>query len=152
MVKSLPKSLPDQEMQRYGFDPWVRKIIVDKEIATQFRASLVAHTVKRLAAMWETWVWSPGREDPLEKEMATHPLQYSCLESPMDRETCWATVHRVTKSASMHKRLLEPEFLIRLESKTLQLLLPILYILTGTNKWFLSLHCQIYCFYRLYVN
>ena len=22
--------------------------------------------------MWETWVWSPGWEDPLEKEMATH--------------------------------------------------------------------------------
>ena len=22
--------------------------------------------------MWETWVWSLGQEDPLEKEMATH--------------------------------------------------------------------------------
>ena len=22
--------------------------------------------------MWETWVWSPGWEDPLEKGMATH--------------------------------------------------------------------------------
>ena len=28
--------------------------------------------VKRLPAMWETWVQSLGREDPLEKEMATH--------------------------------------------------------------------------------
>ena len=28
--------------------------------------------VKRLPAMWETWVRSPGREDPLEKGMATH--------------------------------------------------------------------------------
>ena len=27
-----------------------------------------------------------------------NPLQYSCLESPMDREAWWATVHRVTKS------------------------------------------------------
>ena len=27
---------------------------------------------KRLPTMWETQVWSPGREDPLEKEMATH--------------------------------------------------------------------------------
>ena len=26
------------------------------------------------------------------------PLQYSCLEDPMDRETWWATVYRVTKS------------------------------------------------------
>ena len=35
-------------------------------------SSLVAQTVKRLPAMRETWVWSLGREDPLEKEMATH--------------------------------------------------------------------------------
>ena len=27
-----------------------------------------------------------------------NPLQYSCLENPMDREASWATVHRVTKS------------------------------------------------------
>ena len=36
-------------------------------------ASLVAQTVKRLPAMRETWVWSLSQEDPLEKEMATHP-------------------------------------------------------------------------------
>ena len=34
--------------------------------------SLVAQMVKRLPAMWETWVQSLGQEDPLEKEMATH--------------------------------------------------------------------------------
>ena len=28
--------------------------------------------VKRMPAMWETQVPSPGREDPLEKEMATY--------------------------------------------------------------------------------
>ena len=27
-----------------------------------------------------------------------NPLQYSCLESSMDRGTWWATVHGVTKS------------------------------------------------------
>ena len=27
-----------------------------------------------------------------------NPLQYSCLEKPMDRGTWWATVHGVTKS------------------------------------------------------
>jgi len=27
-----------------------------------------------------------------------NPLQYSCLENPMDRGACWATVHRVAKS------------------------------------------------------
>ena len=28
--------------------------------------------VKNLLVVWETWVRSPGREDPLEKGMATH--------------------------------------------------------------------------------
>ena len=36
------------------------------------RASLVAQTVKRLPTLWETRVRALGREDPLEKEMATH--------------------------------------------------------------------------------
>ena len=36
------------------------------------RASLVAQRLKGLPAMWETWVRSLGREDPPEKEMATH--------------------------------------------------------------------------------
>ena len=32
----------------------------------------MAQIVKNLPAMQETWVRSLGREDPLEKEMATH--------------------------------------------------------------------------------
>ena len=32
----------------------------------------MSQTVKRLPAVWETWVRSLGQEDPLEKEMATH--------------------------------------------------------------------------------
>ena len=35
-------------------------------------ASLVVQLVKNLPAVQETWVWSLGWEDPLEKEMATH--------------------------------------------------------------------------------
>ena len=34
---------------------------------------------------------SPGEEN-------AYPLQYSCLENPMDGGTWLATVHRVTKS------------------------------------------------------
>ena len=34
--------------------------------------SLVAQLVKNLPAMQETWVWSLGWKDPLEKGMATH--------------------------------------------------------------------------------
>ena len=32
----------------------------------------MAQRLKRLPAMWETWVRSLGREDPLEEEMAPH--------------------------------------------------------------------------------
>ena len=39
---------------------------------SSFGASLVAQRIKYLPAMQETWVWSLGWEDPLEKEMATH--------------------------------------------------------------------------------
>ena len=35
-------------------------------------ASLVAHLLKNLPAVQETWVWSLSWEDLLEKEMATH--------------------------------------------------------------------------------
>ena len=58
-------------------------------------ASLVAHRVKNLPAVQETWVQSLGREDHLENG---NPLQYSCLENPMDRGAWWATVHGVAKS------------------------------------------------------
>ena len=45
----------------------------------------------------ETWVQSLGQEDPL-KEGNSNPLQYFCLENPMDQGAWWATVHGVTKS------------------------------------------------------
>ena len=38
----------------------------------EVRASLVAQSVKNPPAVQETQVWSLSREDPLEKEMATH--------------------------------------------------------------------------------
>ena len=60
-----------------------------------FWASLVAQMVKNLPAMRETWVWSLGWEDPLEK---TYPLQYSGLENLLDRGDWQAVVHGVTKS------------------------------------------------------
>ena len=83
---------------------------------SRFETTLVAQTVKYLAAMRETQVQSLGQEDPLEKGMATHsrqeywsglpcpgegngnPLQYSCLENPMDRGAWWATVYGATES------------------------------------------------------
>ena len=35
-------------------------------------ASLMAQMVKNLPAMWETWVQSLGREDPLKEGTSTH--------------------------------------------------------------------------------
>ena len=89
-------------------------------------ASLVAQLVKNLLAVWETWVRSLGWEDPLEKgfphslvsiesacnagdpgsipglgrspgEGNGNPVQYSCLENPMDRGAWQATVHGVAR-------------------------------------------------------
>ena len=37
-------------------------------------ASLAAQLVKSQPAMQETWIWSPGWEDPLVKGMATHSI------------------------------------------------------------------------------
>ena len=34
-----------------------------------------------------------------------NPLQYSCLENPVDRGACWAAVHRVAQSQTRLKRL-----------------------------------------------
>ena len=64
--------------------------------------SLVAQTVKNLPAMQETWVQSLSQKDPLGEEKG-YPLQYSCLENPMDRGASQATVHGVVKSQTQLK-------------------------------------------------
>ena len=48
--------------------------------------------IKNLPAMQETQVRSLGRLDP-------NPLQYSCLENPVDREVWTATAHGVAESS-----------------------------------------------------
>ena len=50
------------------------------------------------------WV-SLGWEDPLEKGIATPPVQYSCLENSMNRGACQVTAHGVAKSRTQLKRL-----------------------------------------------
>ena len=64
------------------------------------RASLVAQLVKNLPAMQETWfqflglIPGSGRSPG---ERNGNPLQYPCLENPMDRGAWWATVHGVAR-------------------------------------------------------
>ena len=48
--------------------------------------------------MQEMWVHSLGQEDPLKKGMDGYRLQYSYLETFMDREAWQATIHQVAKS------------------------------------------------------
>ena len=55
---------------------------------------------KNPPAIQETRIWSLHREDPVEKEMVI-PLQYSCLENPLDKGAWQATAHRVTKELDM---------------------------------------------------
>ena len=49
--------------------------------------------------MQETQVWSLGREDPLEKEMATHSSN-SGLDNPLDGGDWLATVHGGLKKSN----------------------------------------------------
>ena len=68
----------------------------DNAHSNTLRASLVALTVKRLSAMRDMgsipeWGRSPG-------EGNGNPLQYSCLENPMDGGAWWAAVHGVAES------------------------------------------------------
>ena len=74
------------------------------------RASQMALVVKnppanagdiRDAGLIPVWGRSPGGGHG-------NPLQYSCLENPMDRGAWWATVHRVAKNWSWRRLLRVP--------------------------------------------
>ena len=61
------------------------------------KASLVAQMVKHPPAVQEIRIQPLRWENPLKKDMATHP-SILCLENPMDRGAWWAIVHGVKKS------------------------------------------------------
>ena len=58
-------------------------------------APLIAQLVKNLPPLQETQVQSLGREDPLEKEMATRP-SILAWKNPMERGAWGDTVNGVT--------------------------------------------------------
>ena len=60
--------------------------------------------VKDAPAMWETWVRSLGKEDPLEEGMTTHS-GILAWRIAMNRGAWWAAVHGVTRSGTRLKRL-----------------------------------------------
>ena len=58
------------------------------------------------------WVWSLGWKDS-PGGGNDNPLQYSCLESPIERGAWWATVHEASKSQaqlSTHTSILQVHF------------------------------------------
>ena len=71
----------------------------------------VAQTVKNLPAMWETWVWSLGKEDALEKGLATRSSIFAWrilwtgepgeLDSPWGRKA-WDTTEQLTQFIHFH--------------------------------------------------
>ena len=69
-------------------------------------ASLVAQTVKRLPIMQETRVQSLSREDPLEKEMATHSSilawKIPGTEDPGRLQSMWSQIVRHNWAISLH--------------------------------------------------
>ena len=65
----------------------------------------MAQIVKNLPAVRETWALSVGQQRS-PGEGHGNPLQYSCLENPMDRGIWWATVHGVAKSHTRRNDLL----------------------------------------------
>ena len=60
---------------------------------------LDASAVKILPAMQDTRVRSLGREELMEKEMATHSSTGRVMGNSMDRGAWWATLHVGTKES-----------------------------------------------------
>ena len=64
ILQAMPRGPQKSNNKKNDSLDWVIATII-------IRASLVAQLVKNPPAMWETWVWSLGWEDALEKEVAT---------------------------------------------------------------------------------
>ena len=71
-----------------------------KEWIYSLWASLVAQMIKNLPAMWET-LGSIPKSGRFPGEGDGYPLQYSCLENPMDRGAWRSIVHEVVKSQTI---------------------------------------------------
>ena len=75
----------------------MNSIVTTNPKPTTDRASLVSQLVRNLPAMQETLDSIPGLGGS-PGEGNGKPLQYSCLENPMDGEAGQAIVHGVAKS------------------------------------------------------
>ena len=109
---------PGIHCRGHGFYPWLGKFHMPHNMAKkrpldskQFFEIYIL--IKDNGFPW----WLSGKESPLQCRRCGlksqvrkipgggngSPLQYSCLENPMDRRAWWATVHGVTKSQTRLK-------------------------------------------------
>ena len=100
--------------------------------------------------MQETWVWSLGWEDLLEEG---NPLQYSCLENPMDRGAWRATVHGVqrveqdwvTKHSTAHPKRFQLLPARSRNANIVQCLKVILLMIVYCYRWYNNLKEKFVC-------
>ena len=85
-------SVPPSELSLISAGYWL-----SLSLCIYIWVSLVAQMVKNLPAVWETQVQSLSQEDYPGRGHG-NPLQYSCLENPMDRGAWRATVLGIAKS------------------------------------------------------
>ena len=81
-----------------GYSPWgCKESDTTEQLSVQLGTSLAVHWVSLCASNPGSAGLIPGsRKSPGEGN--GNPLQYSCLENPMDRGAWWATVHGIAKS------------------------------------------------------
>ena len=88
-------------LQRVGHD-WVTEL--NPNLHPVFPNASVFKNLPAVQEMQETLVWSLDWKDLLEKRHG-NPLQYSCLETPMDWGAWWAKVQRVANIQTQLKQL-----------------------------------------------
>ena len=96
-----PVFLPGKSHEKkslVSYSPWVTRVRYD--LATKpplVITSLVTQMARSLPVVWETRIGSLGLGRST-GEGNGNPLQYSCLENPMNREAWQAIVHSAAKS------------------------------------------------------
>ena len=118
----LTKSCNNQLFRALEINQWLQH---SKEIVNKKNSWIFVWAVKFVLfqhILWTSQVFPSGKESPCQCQRfkrlrfepwikkvpwrrAQQPLQYSCLEKPMDRGAWWATIHRVTKSQTQLKQL-----------------------------------------------
>ena len=97
-VDSLPATPSGKPNYMFEIFGCIDKAVLTENFLSKLTITLLPcrlRQVNSLSTVWETKVQSLVGKIPGEGD--GHPLQYSCLEHPMDREVWWATARGVIK-------------------------------------------------------